>query len=45
VTGSELRREVSKDPNFVPMIVNGRDLVREGVTTVDELVRTIVTVE
>ena len=45
VTGSELRRVVAQDPNFVPMIVNGRELAREGVTTVEELVRTIVTVE
>ena len=45
ITGSELRREVSKDGDFVPMIVNGRDLAEKGVTTVDELVRTIITVE
>ena len=45
VTGSELRREVSADGDFVPMIVNGRDLAEQGITTVDELVRTIITVE
>ena len=45
VTGSELRREVTTDGDFVPMIVNGRSLAEEGITTVDELVRTIVTVE
>ena len=45
ITGSELRREVSKDGDFVPMIVNGRDLAEKGVTTVDELIRTIITVE
>ncbi len=45
VTGSELRREVTADSSFVPMIVNGRQLVREGTTTVEELIRTIITVE
>ena len=30
---------------FTPMIANGRKLVQEGVTTVDELVRTVVTLE
>ena len=44
-TGSNLRREITKDTEFVPMIVNGRKLVQEGVTTVDELIRTIVTIE
>ena len=45
ITGSELRREVMADGDFVPMIVNGRDLAEKGITTVDELVRTIITVE
>lgn len=45
ITGSELRRELMKDEDFVPMIANGRQLAQEGVTTVEELVRTIVTVE
>ena len=45
MTGSELRREMSTDSDFVPMIVNGRSLAEEGITTVEELVRTIVTVE
>ena len=44
-TGSQLRRTLQADPNFVPMIVNGRDLAMSGTTTVDELVRTIITVE
>lgn len=43
-TGTELRRHM-KDTDFTPMIVNGRKLVRDGVTTVDEIVRTIVTLE
>ena len=42
---SRLRRELMKDEDFVPMIANGRQLALEGVTTVEELVRTIVTVE
>lgn len=45
VTGSMLRREVASDEIYTPMIVNGRQLVREGITTVEELVRTIITVE
>ncbi len=43
-TGTELRRQISTT-DFTPMIVNGRKLVDEGVTTVDEVVRTIVTLE
>lgn len=45
VTGSMLRREVASDEIYTPMIVNGRQLVREGITTVEELIRTIITVE
>ena len=45
ITGSVLRRELMKDEDFVPMIANGRQLAQEGSTTVEELVRTIVTVE
>ena len=45
VSGSELRREVYADPAFVPMITNGRELALQGITTVEELVRTIITVE
>ena len=43
-TGTELRRLVGRN-EFTPMIVNGRQLVKEGVTTVDEIVHTIATVE
>ena len=43
-TGTELRRHM-KETDFTPMIVNGRKLVYDGVTTVDEIVRTIVTLE
>ena len=45
VTGSMLRREAASDEIYTPMIVNGRQLVREGITTVEELIRTIITVE
>ena len=43
-TGTELRRQISST-DFTPMIVNGRKLIDSGVTTVDEVVRTIVTLE
>ena len=43
-TGTELRRQISST-DFTPMIVNGRKLIDAGVTTVDEVVRTIVTLE
>ena len=43
-TGTELRHQISKT-DFTPMIVNGRKLIQDGVTTVDEVVRTIVTLE
>ena len=43
-TGTELRRQISTT-DFTPMIVNGRKLIDAGVTTVDEVVRTIVTLE
>lgn len=41
---TELRHEVAKE-DFTPMIVNGRKLVEEGVTTIEELVREVVIVE
>ena len=43
--GTELRKIVMERGNFTPMIVNGRDLVEKGVTTVDEIVDNVVTVE
>lgn len=45
INGNELRKLVSERGNFTPMIVNGRDLVEKGVTTVDEIVDNVVTVE
>lgn len=45
INGNELRKFVSERGSFTPMIVNGRDLVEKGVTTVDEIVDNIVTVE
>ncbi len=41
---AQLRKIVHQD-DFTSMIANGRQLVKEGVTTVDEIVRTIVTLE
>ena len=43
-TGTELRRQMDTK-EFTPMVANGRKLVAEGITTVDEVVRTIVTLE
>lgn len=45
INGNDLRKLVSERGSFTPMIVNGRDLVEKGVTTVDEIVDNIVTVE
>lgn len=45
INGNELRKLVSERGSFTPMIVNGRDLVEKGVTTVDEIVDNVVTVE
>ena len=45
INGNELRKLVSERGSFTPMSVNGRDLVEKGVTTVDEIVDNIVTVE
>lgn len=45
ITGTELRNKISNDDMFTPMIVNGRKLVEEGVTTVEEIVSKVVTVE
>lgn len=45
LSSTELRKIVMKENNFVPMIVNARDLVAKGVTTLDEVVRTVATIE
>ena len=45
INGNELRKLVSERGSFTPMIVNGRELVEKGVTTVDEIVDNIVTVD
>jgi len=44
MNGSDLRKLVSQ-VDFTPMIVNGRELVKKGVTTAEELLRVVVTVE
>jgi type IV pilus assembly protein PilB len=43
--GTELRRIVSENNEFVPMIVNGRDLVTSAVTTLEEIVSKVVTIQ
>lgn len=45
INGTELRKILSDSTDFVPMIENGRKLVEEGVTTLEEIVGKIVTVE
>ena len=42
--GSELRRYLAKT-GFTSMIENGRDLVRQGETTPEELLKVIPTIE
>ncbi len=44
VPSEELRKAISSS-DFTPMIVNARQLVKEGKTTLNEVVRTIVTLE
>lgn len=43
--GTELRKIVQEDGNFTPMIENGRDLILQGVTTLQEVVDKVVTVQ
>ena len=42
---TELRRVIAAEGDFVPMIANARDLVENGVTTLDEVVHQVVTIE
>ena len=44
-SGTDLRNALEGSKDFTPMIVNARDLVQEGVTTLDEVLRTIATIE
>ena len=43
-SSEDLRRALAST-DFTPMIVNGRELVKTGVTTVDEILRTVVAIE
>lgn len=43
--GTELRKIVQEDGNFTPMVENGRDLILRGVTTLEEVVDKVVTVQ
>lgn len=45
MNGTELRRVVKEEGNFTPMIENGRDLVLKGVTTLEEVVDKVVTIQ
>jgi type IV pilus assembly protein PilB len=45
MNGTELRRVVSQQGDFVPMIVNARELAEKGVTTLEEVVREVATIE
>ena len=45
LNGSELRERLSSSNEFVPMIVNGRDLVEKGITTLEEIVDKVATIE
>ncbi len=45
LNGSELRERLSSSSDFVPMIVNGRDLVEKGITTLEEIVDKVATIE
>lgn len=44
-SGTDLRNALEGSKDFTPMIVNARDLVQEGVTTLDEVLRTVATIE
>ncbi len=45
LNGSQLRERLSSSSDFVPMIVNGRDLVEKGITTLEEIVDKVATIE
>ncbi|MCH3960583.1 MAG: Flp pilus assembly complex ATPase component TadA [Solobacterium sp.] len=45
LSSTELRKVVNESGDFVPMIANARDLVAKGITTLDEAVREVATIE
>ena len=45
LSSTELRKVVSENGDFVPMIANARDLIAAGTTTIDEVVREVATIE
>lgn len=45
MSSSELRKVVSQSGEFVSMMSNARDLVKNGITTLDEVVRVVATIE
>lgn len=45
LSSTELRKVIMQSGDFVPMIANARDLAANGITTVDEVVREVATIE
>ena len=45
MSSTELRKLVKDQGDFVPMLDNARDLVEKGITTLDEVVRKVATIE
>jgi len=45
LSSTELRKLISESGDFVPMIANARDLAEAGITTLDEVVREVATIE
>ena len=45
LSSTELRKLITESGDFVPMIANARDLAEAGITTLDEVVREVATIE
>lgn len=45
LSSTELRKLISESGDFVPMIANARNLAEAGITTLDEVVREVATIE
>jgi type IV pilus assembly protein PilB len=45
LSSTELRKVIADSGDFVPMIANARDLAEAGVTTLEEVVREVATIE
>ncbi len=44
-SGTDLRKALESGSDFVPMIQNARDLIEDGTTTLEEVLRTVATIE